>query len=85
VRPACFACGSLRPWSTASAWVKRALSLDSGQVYVLKLSCQEEFKIHVGPREIKCYRIAEVGTSVLELARGDGRFILNPAVEFLVS
>jgi len=61
-------------------WVKRALSLDTGQTYILKLTCQEEFKIHVGQREIKCYRSAEKEAQVLALAHGGGRFMQGHAV-----
>ncbi|MGP8246159.1 MAG: hypothetical protein ACLQVN_16770 [Bryobacteraceae bacterium] len=60
-------------------WVKRALSLESGLTYILKLTCREEFKIHVGPREIRCYRSAEKEAQVLAAARGDGRFMQGRA------
>jgi tRNA A-37 threonylcarbamoyl transferase component Bud32 len=61
-------------------WVKRAISLGSGHVYILKLTCQEEFKIHIGTREIRCFRSAEKEAQVLELVRGDGRFMQGRAV-----
>ncbi|SPE42570.1 hypothetical protein SBA3_610012 [Candidatus Sulfopaludibacter sp. SbA3] len=61
-------------------WVKRALSLDSGRMYILKLACEEEFRIHVGPREIKCCRSAEKEAQVLALAHGDERFMQGRAV-----
>jgi hypothetical protein len=49
-------------------------------VYILKLTCQEEFKIHIGTREIRCFRSAEKEAQVLELVRGDGRFMQGRAV-----
>jgi tRNA A-37 threonylcarbamoyl transferase component Bud32 len=61
-------------------WVKRAISLDSGHTHILKLACEEEFKIHIGPREIKCYRSAEKEARVLNVARGDRRFMQGRAV-----
>jgi tRNA A-37 threonylcarbamoyl transferase component Bud32 len=60
-------------------WVKRALSLQSGHTHILKLACQEEFKIHVGPREIRCSRSAGKEARVLEVARGDERFMQGRA------
>ena len=56
-------------------WVKRALELHTGRLYILKLACQEEFKIHVGSREVKCFRSAEKEARVLDLVRGDARFM----------
>ncbi|MGA2149541.1 MAG: hypothetical protein ABSH49_31800 [Bryobacteraceae bacterium] len=60
-------------------WVKRVLSLDSGRTYILKLSCQEEFKVHVGAHEFKCYRSAEKEAQVLTLVCGDRRFMQGRA------
>ena len=40
-------------------WVKRALSLRTGQIYILKLVFHEEFKARIGPLEIKCTRSEE--------------------------
>jgi serine/threonine protein kinase len=56
-------------------WVKRALDLDSGQMHILKLVFQEEFKIRVGSLQVKCVRSAEKEGRVLELVRGDRRFM----------
>ena len=56
-------------------WVKRALALSTGQTYILKLAIQESFKVHVGAVEVLCVRSAEKEAKVLELVRGDSRFM----------
>jgi serine/threonine protein kinase len=56
-------------------WVKRALALSTGQTYILKLTIQESFKIHVGAVEVLCVRNAEKEAKVLELVHGDPRFM----------
>lgn len=56
-------------------WVKRALNLDTGRTHILKFVIQEEFRIHVGPLEIRCARSAEKEAQVLQLVRGDARFM----------
>ncbi len=56
-------------------WVKRALNLHTGKMYILKLGCQEEFKIRVGSLPVRCVRSAEKEGRVLELVRGDARFM----------
>jgi tRNA A-37 threonylcarbamoyl transferase component Bud32 len=56
-------------------WVKHAIRLETGAVYILKLHCEEEFRVHVGPLEIQCRRSAEKEARVLELVRGDTRFM----------
>jgi len=56
-------------------WVKRAIDLATGQMHILKLVFQEEFKIHVGEREVRCRRSAEKEGRVLDLVRGDARFM----------
>lgn len=61
-------------------WVKRALALDSGRTYILKLTCQERFNTHVGGHEVSCYRSAEKEAAVLDLVRGDRRFMQGHTV-----
>lgn len=56
-------------------WVKHALDLESGRPYVLKLSCQESFRIRIGQGEIRCARSGEKEARVLDAVRGDGRFM----------
>ena len=61
-------------------WVKHALNLTSGRSFILKLPCREEFRIHVGAREIRCFRSAEKEARVLDLVRGDSRFMQGRTV-----
>ncbi len=61
-------------------WVKRALSLDTGQVRILKLVFSEEFKVRVGTLEVRCVRSAEKEGRVLDLVRGHPSFMQGRAV-----
>jgi len=61
-------------------WVKRALNLNTGQMHILKLAFREEFKIRVGALEVRCVRSAEKEGRVLELVRGDARFMQGRTV-----
>lgn len=56
-------------------WVKRALALDSGQAYILKLTCLERFHAHLPGHELTCYRSGEKEAAVIDLVRGDHRFM----------
>ncbi len=56
-------------------WVKRALDLDTGKMYILKLIFQEEFRVQVGALQVKCVRSAEKEGRVLEFVQGDARFM----------
>jgi len=56
-------------------WVKRALALSTGETHILKLTIQESFRVHVGEVEVLCVRNAEKEAKVLELVRGDARFM----------
>jgi len=56
-------------------WVKRSLALSTGQTHILKLAIQESFKVHVGAVEVLCVRNAEKEGKVLDLVRGDPRFM----------
>jgi hypothetical protein len=56
-------------------WVKRALALSTGQTHILKLAIEESFKVHVGMVEVLCVRNAEKEGKVLDLVRGDPRFM----------
>ena len=61
-------------------WVKRALNLQTGEMHVLKLTCQEQFRVNVGDLQIRCTRSAEKEAQVLELTRGDRRFMQGYAI-----
>lgn len=56
-------------------WVKRAISLANGRKHILKLVCQEAFKIQIGAKQVTCSRSGEKEGRVLELVRGDRRFM----------
>ena len=56
-------------------WVKRAIALDTGRTYILKLVFHEEFKCQIGPLSVKCTRSEEKEGQVLELVHGDKRFM----------
>lgn len=56
-------------------WVKRAVDLNDGRVYVLKLPIEESFKVTVGSVEFLCARSAIKESKVLALVRGDSRFM----------
>lgn len=60
-------------------WVKRALALDSGRTYILKLTCLERFSAHVRGHDVMCYRSGEKEAAVLDLVRGDRRFMQGHA------
>lgn len=61
-------------------WVKRALDLQTGEMHILKLLIQESFKVSVGAREVLCVRSAEKESKVLNLVRGDARFMQGRTV-----
>ena len=56
-------------------WVKRAIDLNTGQTHILKLVIQESFKVSVGETEVLCVRSADKESRVLDLVRGDPRFM----------
>ncbi len=56
-------------------WVKRALALDTGRLHILKLAIEESFKARVGDVEVLCVRNSAKEGKVLELVRGDSRFM----------
>jgi serine/threonine protein kinase len=56
-------------------WVKHAVDLATGRMHILKLACEEQFNVHVGAREIRCFRSAVKEARVLQLVEGDPRFM----------
>jgi hypothetical protein len=56
-------------------WVKRAIALDTGRTYILKLVFHEEFKVQIGSLSVKCKRSEEKEGRVLGIVRGDLRFM----------
>jgi hypothetical protein len=61
-------------------WVKRVVALESGRPYIVKLVFREEFRVQVGPLEVRCARSAEKEAEVLRRVRGDDRFMQGRAV-----
>jgi hypothetical protein len=61
-------------------WVKRAVNLDTGRTHILKLVIEESFKVTVGGREVLCVRSAAKESRVLDLVRGDARFMQGRTV-----
>ena len=56
-------------------WVKRCRDLNSGQRRILKLVFYEKFEQKIGPLTINCYRSPKKESRVLDLVRGDSRFM----------
>jgi hypothetical protein len=56
-------------------WVKKGLDLDTGERKVLKLVFLEEFRIRIGLLAVRCYRSPEKEAAVLDLVRGDPRYM----------
>ncbi len=56
-------------------WVKRATDLETGKLHILKLVFHEEFHAQIGSLHVRCVRSPEKEGRVLELVRGDPRFM----------
>jgi len=56
-------------------WVFGALELETGKKKIIKTVFHEDFNIHIGIFKIHCYRSPEKEAEVLELVRGDRRFM----------
>jgi serine/threonine protein kinase len=61
-------------------WVFDAIDLQTGKKLVLKMVFHEEFNVHIGMVKIHCYRSPEKEAQVLELVRGDPRFMQGDTV-----
>jgi serine/threonine protein kinase len=61
-------------------WVKRAVSLLSGRVYVVKLVFHESFSTGVHGEQYPCERSAEKEAQVLEAVRGHPNFMHGRAI-----
>ena len=61
-------------------WVKRAIDLETGKLHILKLVFYEEFRAQVGSLQVRCVRSPEKEGRVLELVRGDPRFMQGRTV-----
>lgn len=56
-------------------WVLRCLDLTTGQDLIVKTVFHEEFIARIGPLRIRCYRSPSKESAVLDLVRGDHRFM----------
>jgi hypothetical protein len=56
-------------------WVKYATDLEDGSAKIIKLVFHEQFTITVGPVTVRCRRSPEKESAILELVRGDPRFM----------
>ncbi|AGW13057.1 protein kinase family protein [Megalodesulfovibrio gigas] len=56
-------------------WVKRCRHLESGESKILKLVFHERFPLRIGQLEIQCHRSPEKEARILDLVRGDARFM----------
>lgn len=56
-------------------WVLGAIDMETGIKKILKAEFHEEFHVHIGIFKIRCFRSSEKEARVLELVRGDPRFM----------
>ena len=56
-------------------WVKRAVDMETGESKIIKFIFNEEFIAQIGPLRIRCYRNPEKESDVLDLVKGDSRFM----------
>ncbi len=56
-------------------WVKRCIQLETGDRKILKLVFHEKFLLKLGTLKIPCYRSPEKEARILDLVRGDERFM----------
>ncbi|MFO7912326.1 MAG: serine/threonine protein kinase, partial [Desulfotignum sp.] len=56
-------------------WVKRCRHLESGERRLLKLVFHEKFTLQMGELKILCYRSPRKEARILDLVRGDSRFM----------
>ena len=56
-------------------WVKRCRELSTGNRKILKLVFFERFPVSLGTMEIECFRSPRKEARILDLVRGDGRFM----------
>ncbi len=56
-------------------WVFSAVDLSTGEQKILKTVFHEDFHVHIGVFRIHCYRSPDKESQVLEMTRGDRRFM----------
>jgi serine/threonine protein kinase len=62
-------------------WVFSAIDLESGEPKIIKTVFHEDFNVRVGVFRIQCFRSPEKEARVLDLTRGDRRFMQGYTVE----
>lgn len=56
-------------------WVKRCICLETGESAILKLVFHEEFTQQIGPMSIRSFRSETKEARILDMVRGDPRFM----------
>ncbi|MFW5701903.1 MAG: serine/threonine protein kinase, partial [Bacteroidota bacterium] len=56
-------------------WVFHAIDLGTGEQKILKTVYHEEFYAHIGILKVRCYRSQSKESQVLDITRGDRRFM----------
>lgn len=56
-------------------WVKRAIDLEDGSTKIIKLTFLERFNANVGDLTFECYRSPKKEARILDLVRGNSRFM----------
>ncbi|MGE4299923.1 MAG: serine/threonine protein kinase [Desulfovibrionaceae bacterium] len=56
-------------------WVKRCRELETGARKILKLEFHEDFSLHIGALQIHCHRSPDKESRILDMTRGDPRFM----------
>ncbi len=62
-------------------WVKRCRHLESGERRLLKLVFHEKFTLQMGELKVLCYRSPRKEARILDLVRGDSRFMQGFSAE----
>lgn len=62
-------------------WVKRCRDLETSERKILKLVFYERFPVSLGNMEIECFRSPRKEARILDLVRGDARFMQGRACE----
>lgn len=61
-------------------WVKRCNELETGERKILKLEFFETFPVQVGKFSVECYRSPDKESRILDMTRGDMRFMQGSTV-----
>jgi len=65
-------------------WVKRAVDLSDGSVKIIKLTFHESFVAKVGELSFECYRSPKKEARILDLVKGDHRFMQGVSIPDIV-